>query len=56
MITEIGAVPIKVPRVRGWGNDVENVRFTSAILSVENQYAMRERGETGEFFQVFPRR
>jgi len=32
VITGIGAVPVKVPRVRDRGGDVEKVRFTSTIL------------------------
>jgi putative transposase len=32
VITGIGAVPVKVPRVRDRGDDAEKVRFTSTIL------------------------
>ncbi len=32
VITGIGAVPVKVPRVRDRGDDIEKVRFTSTIL------------------------
>ena len=32
VITGIGAVPVKVPRVRDRGDDTEKVRFTSTIL------------------------
>ena len=32
IMTGIGAVPVKVPRVRDRGDDTEKVRFTSAIL------------------------
>ena len=32
VITGIGAVPVKVPRVRDRGNESEKVRFTSTIL------------------------
>jgi hypothetical protein len=32
VLTGIGAVPVKVPRVRDRGDDAEKVRFTSTIL------------------------
>ena len=32
VITGIGAVPVKVPRVRDRGEDAEKVAFTSTIL------------------------
>ena len=32
VLTGIGAVPVKVPRVRDRGGDAEKVRFTSTIL------------------------
>ena len=31
-MAEIGAVPVKVPRVRDRGDEVEKIRFTSTIL------------------------
>ncbi len=32
VLTGIGAVPVKVPRVRDQGDDAEKVRFTSTLL------------------------
>ena len=32
VMTGVGAVPVKVPRVRDRGDDAEKVRFTSTIL------------------------